>query len=171
MVNELLDLSRIEKSAAPIRREAVFLPPLVADAMSRLRTFAERQGVVLVELVADDLPKVRGDEERLGQLLMNLLHNAIKFSPRGGTVTVTSDEEPDVIVISVTDQGAGIPRKDRDRIFERFYKVDRARRRGLGGTGLGLAIARHIVEAHGGRIWLESTRGKGSTFSFSVPYA
>jgi two-component system phosphate regulon sensor histidine kinase PhoR len=171
MVNELLDLSRIEQPGARIRRDEVHLTPLVVATLGRLRTFAERQGVVLVELVADDLPPVRGDEERLGQLLMNLLHNAIKFSPQGGSVTVTSDERPRDVVIAVTDHGMGIPRKDQDRVFERFYKVDRARQRGLGGTGLGLAIARHIAEAHGGRIWLESVEGQGSTFSFSVPYA
>ena len=161
MVNELLDLSRIEQAATRIRRDAVLLPSLVTGTLHRLRTFADRQGVVLVELVPDDLPPVRGDEERLDQLLMNLLHNAIKFSPQGGTVTITTDELPDSVVVSVADHGMGIPTKDQDRVFERYYKVDRARQRGLGGTGLGLAIARHIVEAHGGRIWLESTRGQG----------
>jgi len=171
MVNELLDLSRIEQTSTPIRRDEVHLAPLVASSLARLRTFAERQGVILVELVPDDLPLLRGDEERLDQLLMNLLHNAIKFSPHGGTVTITTDERPDGVVVSVTDHGMGIPRKDQDRVFERFYKVDRARQRGLGGTGLGLAIARHIAEAHGGRIWLESAEGAGSTFSFSVPFA
>jgi two-component system phosphate regulon sensor histidine kinase PhoR len=171
MVNELLDLARIEQAATPIRRDAVLLPPLVAASLERLRTFADRQGVVLVELVPDDLPPVRGDEDRLGQLLMNLLHNAIKFSPVGGAVTVTTDELADEVVVSVTDHGMGIPRKDQDRVFERFYKVDRAHQRGLSGTGLGLAIAKHIVEAHGGQIWLESVEGKGSTFSFAVPLA
>jgi two-component system phosphate regulon sensor histidine kinase PhoR len=171
MVNELLDLSRIEQAATRIRRDEVILPPLVTASLQRLRTFAERQGVVLIELVPDDLPAVRGDEERLDQLLMNLLHNAVKFSPDGGAVTITSEVQPDGVVITVTDQGIGIPIKDQDRVFERFYKVDRARQRGLGGTGLGLAIARHIAEAHGGRLWLASTEGKGSTFSFSIPYA
>jgi two-component system phosphate regulon sensor histidine kinase PhoR len=171
MINELLDLSRIEQAATVIRHDEVLVPPLVAASMRRLRTFAERQGVVLIELVPDDLPPVRGDEERLDQLLMNLLHNAIKFSPQGGTVTITTDEHPDGVVISVTDHGEGIPRKDQARVFERFYKVDRARQRGQGGTGLGLAIARHIAEAHGGRIWLESREGQGSTFSFSLPFA
>jgi two-component system phosphate regulon sensor histidine kinase PhoR len=169
MVNELLDLARIEQAATPIRQDEVALAPIVASTLERLRTFAERQGVILVDLVADDLPLVRGDEDRLDQLLMNLLHNAIKFSPSGGTVTVTSDERPGDVAISVADRGMGIPRKDQARVFERFYKVDRARQRGLGGTGLGLSIARHIVEAHGGRIWLESSVGRGSTFSFSIP--
>jgi two-component system phosphate regulon sensor histidine kinase PhoR len=171
MINELLDLSRIEQASTTVRHDEVLVAPLVTTSMRRLRTFAERQGVVLIELVPDDLPPVRGDEERLDQLLMNLLHNAIKFSPEGGTVTITTDEHPDGVVISVTDHGVGIPRKDQARVFERFYKVDRARRRGQGGTGLGLAIARHIAEAHGGRIWLESEEGKGSTFSFSLPFA
>jgi two-component system, OmpR family, phosphate regulon sensor histidine kinase PhoR len=171
MVDELLHLSRIEQAATPFRHDEVLMGPLIVASLQRLRTFAERQGVILVELVPDDLPPLRGDEDRLEQLLMNLLHNAIKFSPDGGVVTITTDEHPDGVVVSVTDQGIGIPKKDQDRVFERFYKVDRARQRGLGGTGLGLAIARHIAEAHGGRIWLESIEGKGSTFSFSVPYA
>lgn len=171
MVNELLDLSRIEQATTSVRHDQVQLAPLVEASLQRLRTFSERQGVILVELIPDDLPPLRGDEERLEQLLMNLLHNAIKFSPHGGSVIITTDEHPDGVVVSVTDHGIGIPRKDQDRVFERFYKVDRARQRGLGGTGLGLAIARHIAEAHGGRIWLESTEGKGSTFSFSIPFA
>ena len=171
MVNELLDLSRIEQSSTRIRHDVVLLAPLVAASLQRLRTFAERQGVILIVLVPDDLPALRGDEERVGQLLMNLLHNAIKFSPDGGAVTITTDEHPDRVVVSVTDHGMGIPRKDQERVFERFYKVDRARQRGLGGTGLGLAIARHIAEAHGGRLWLESTESRGSTFSFSIPFA
>ena len=171
MINELLDLSRIEQASTTVRHDEVLVPPLVEASMHRLRTFAERQEVILIELVPDDLPPVRGDEEQLDQLLMNLLHNAIKFSPEGGTVTITTDEHPDGVVISVRDQGVGIPRKDQARVFERFYKVDRARQRGQGGTGLGLAIARHIAEAHGGRIWLQSEEGKGSTFSFSLPFA
>lgn len=171
MINELLDLSRIEQSSTVVRHDEVLVPPLVEAGMRRLQTFAERQGVILIELVPDDLPPIRGDEERLHQLLMNLLHNAIKFSPQGGTVTITTDEHPDGVIISVRDQGVGIPTKDQARVFERFYKVDRARQRGQGGTGLGLAIARHIAEAHGGRIWLESEEGQGSTFSFSLPFA
>ncbi len=171
MINELLDLSRMENATVQVRHDEVAIGPLVEATMHRLQTFADRQGVTLTAKVAPDLPAVRGDEERLDQLLMNLLHNAIKFSFDGGTVTVTADEHPDVAVISVTDHGVGIPEEDQARVFERFYKVDRARQRGQGGTGLGLAIARHIAEAHGGRIWLESEEGQGSTFSFSLPFA
>jgi signal transduction histidine kinase len=102
---------------------------------------------------------------------MNLLHNAVKFSPHGGAVTVTADEHPDGAIVAVADEGMGIPAADQDRIFERFYKVDRARLRAEagGGTGLGLAIARHVVEQHGGRIWVESAEGAGATFSFALP--
>ena len=171
MIGELLDLSRIEQATAEVRRDEVPIGPLVSATLARLRTFADRQGVTLRAAVPDDLPAVRGDEERLGQLLVNLLHNAIKFSPRGGSVTVSARREGDSVIVAVEDQGEGIPRSEQDRVFERFYKVDRARQRGLGGTGLGLAIARHIAEAHGGRLWLESTEDVGSTFSFSVPVA
>jgi two-component system, OmpR family, phosphate regulon sensor histidine kinase PhoR len=171
MINELLDLSRMEHAATQVRRDEVALTPLVAGSLQRLQTFAQRQGVTLRAQLPPDLPPVRGDEERLDQLLMNLLHNAIKFSHDGGVVSITADEHPDAAVVSVRDEGVGIPAKDQARVFERFYKVDRARQRGLGGTGLGLAIARHIAEAHGGRIWLESVEGEGSTFSFSLPFA
>jgi len=171
MINELLDLSRMEHAVTQVRRDAVALGPLVEASMQRLQTFAARQGVTLSAQLPPDLPPVHGDEERLDQLLMNLLHNAIKFSPDGGAVSITADEHPDAAVVSVRDEGVGIPARDQARVFERFYKVDRARQRGLGGTGLGLAIARHIAEAHGGRLWLESTEGEGSTFSFSLPFA
>ena len=171
MINELLDLSRMENAAVQVRHDQVALGPLVQASLRHVETFAQRQGVTLVVRVPDDLPPIRGDEERLDQLLLNLLHNAIKFSPHGGEVTIAADEHPDAVVVSVTDQGVGISAADQGRVFERFYKVDRARQRGQGGTGLGLAIARHIAEAHGGSIWLESVEGEGSTFSFSLPFA
>jgi two-component system phosphate regulon sensor histidine kinase PhoR len=171
MINELLDLSRMENATVQVRHDEIALRPLVEASLRHVETFAQRQGVTLIVRVPDDLPPVRGDEERLDQLLLNLLHNAIKFSPDGGEVIVAADEHPDTAVISVIDHGVGIPRQDQARVFERFYKVDRARQRGQGGTGLGLAIARHIADAHGGTIWLESIEGEGSTFSFSLPVA
>jgi two-component system, OmpR family, phosphate regulon sensor histidine kinase PhoR len=171
MVSELLDLSRIEQAASHVRSDELVVAPIVTATLARLRTFADRQDVALAAELPDGLPPVRGDEERLGQLLVNLVHNAIKFSPAGGVVTVSAREEGGMVVVTVVDEGEGIPRSERRRVFERFYKVDRARQRGQGGTGLGLAIARHIAEAHGGRLWLESREGVGSTFSFSVPLA
>ncbi len=112
---------------------------------------------------------VRGDRERLGQALLNLLHNAVKYSPAGSTVAIIVRIAETEVIVAVEDHGPGIPRTALPRIFERFYKVDRARTRGAGGTGLGLSIARHVVEAHGGRIWAESEEGVGSTFAFAIP--
>lgn len=171
MVSELLDLSRIEQATSQVRADEVPVAPLISGTLARLRTFAERQGVSLEGDVPATLPAMRGEEERLGQLLVNLVHNAIKFSPAGGLVRVGARHEGGMVVVAVADQGEGIPRDEQTRVFERFYKVDRARHRGQGGTGLGLAIARHIAEAHGGRLWLESMEGAGSVFSFSVPAA
>jgi two-component system phosphate regulon sensor histidine kinase PhoR len=170
MVNELLDLSRIEQATTRLQLEDVAVSPLVHSALARLRTFADRQEVELrADLAPEPLPAIRGDGERLGQLLVNLLHNAIKFSPASSVVTVGAEASNGEVVLHVTDHGIGIPRADQVRIFERFYKVDRARERSPGGTGLGLAIARHIAEAHGGRISVESQEGVGSTFSVALP--
>jgi two-component system phosphate regulon sensor histidine kinase PhoR len=173
MVNELLDLSRIESGAPQLLHDEVELEGVIRAAIERIRPFADRQHVTLAAELPDggDLARVVGDEERLGQLLINLLHNAVKFSQDGMRVVVAGREAAGEVLVTVTDQGAGIPRADLDRVFERFYKVDKARVRGVGGTGLGLAIARHIVEAHGGRIWAESEEGRGSTFNFAIPAA
>jgi two-component system phosphate regulon sensor histidine kinase PhoR len=171
MVSELLDLAKIEQGEAPLRMEQVDLGTVITSAIDRLRLYAERQGVNL-RSEAPDEPTERtltGDAERLEQLLINLLHNAVKFSPEGGDVTVHLSSRDEELLVEVEDHGVGIPRADLDRIFERFYKVDRARVRGGGGTGLGLAIARHIVAGHGGRIWAESDEGAGSKFSVILP--
>ncbi len=171
MVSELLDLARIELGRPMLLLDRVDLGRLAVASADRLRLFAERQGVqLIVEPPPPGLPAVSGAEERLGQVLVNLVHNAVKFSPDGGDVTIRVVEQPPDIVVSVEDHGIGIPRGSLDRVFERFYKVDRARVRG-GGTGLGLAIARHVVQGHGGRIWVASEEGRGSTFSFALPIA
>lgn len=168
MVNEILDLSRIEQGGPIPMVQDVDLGRVATASAERLRLFAERQGVDLSVELEGDIPPVRGDEDRLGQVLVNLLHNAVKFSPDGGAVTVRVRRAEAEVVVSVADRGIGIPRAAQPRVFERFYKVDRARVRG-GGTGLGLSIARHVVEAHAGRIWVESEEGRGSTFSFAIP--
>ncbi len=171
MVNELLDLSRIEQATTQLHLDDVPVAGLVTGSIARMRAFAERQGVFLVaELPPErDALVVHGDADRLGQVLVNLLHNALKFSPPGRSVVVRADAGERELLLSVTDEGPGVPRADQTRIFERFYKVDRARPRAGGGTGLGLSIARHIVESHGGRIWVESEEGHGATFRVSLP--
>jgi two-component system phosphate regulon sensor histidine kinase PhoR len=171
MVTELLDLSRIEGGASELHFENFRIAEAVNAAIERLRTFAERQRVGLESEIANDLPLAWGDEERIGQVLVNLLHNAVKFSPPESLVTVSAALRDGQIAVTVRDQGAGIAKQNLDRVFERFYKVDKARQRGQGGTGLGLSIARHIVEGHGGRIWAESEEGRGSAFTFTVPVA
>jgi len=171
MVNELLDLSKIESGTTQLLLDDVDMVRLAQSTSERLRLFAERQGLRIRLEVPDQVVRVRGDEDRLGQVLINLLHNAVKFSPNGGEIVVGVREGKAEAVTWVRDPGIGVPAGDRSRIFERFYKVDRARVRGRGGTGLGLSIARHVVESHGGRIWVESVEGEGSTFSFTIPAA
>jgi len=171
MVNELLDLSRIESGTVQLLLDDVDMVKVVRSTAERLRLFAERQGLRIAVETPERVSPVRGDEDRLGQVLVNLLHNAVKFSPSGGEILVELREEPGLLTVSVRDPGVGVPRADLARIFERFYKVDRARVRGRGGTGLGLSIAKHVIESHGGRIWVESEEGSGSTFSFTIPVA
>jgi two-component system phosphate regulon sensor histidine kinase PhoR len=167
MVRELLELSRIESGRVPLQRRRCALPELLTPAAERMRLQAERAGLTLQIDCPESLPPVFADPERVEQVLVNLLHNAIKFTGPGGLVRLAARVDGDHATISVSDTGAGIAEKDLPRIFERFYKVDRAR--SGGGTGLGLSIARHIVEAHGGKIWAESAVGKGSTFWFTLP--
>jgi two-component system phosphate regulon sensor histidine kinase PhoR len=172
MVNELLDLSRIESGGTLQLVDGVDMSRLAADSAERLRLFAERHGMTLRVDTQTGLPRVRGDPARLGQVVVNLVHNAVKFSLEGGEITVRTYTDDGTVVTAVEDHGIGIPRATRDRVFERFYKVDRTRLRadaGGGGTGLGLAIARHVVEQHYGRIWVESEEGVGSTFFFALP--
>jgi two-component system phosphate regulon sensor histidine kinase PhoR len=167
MVNELLDLARIESGGPLVLLDDLDMGRVVRESVERLRLFADRQGLGLVVDVPDGLPLLRGDEARIGQVVVNLVHNALKFGDTGD-VTIRVREADREIITSVEDHGSGVPKADQARIFERFYKVDQARVRG-GGTGLGLSIARHVLEQHGGRIWVESEEGQGSTFSFALP--
>jgi len=171
MVNELLDLSKIESGSTALLISDVDLSRLAEATVERLSLFAERHGVRVAVEADGAIPLVRADGERLGQALLNILHNAVKFSPAGAEVVVRVVADEQEVVVTVQDHGPGIPRSALTRVFERFYKGDRARTRGVGGTGLGLSIARHVVEAHGGRIWVDSEEGSGSTFGFAVPLA
>lgn len=167
MVTELLELSRIESSRVALSFEPEEVEPLVRGAVDRLAAQADRASLKLSVQLPADLPRVSADRERIQQVLVNLIHNAIKFTPTGGEIVVGALRRGDQVHVWVADTGVGIPPDALPRIFERFYKADRSR--SGGGTGLGLAIARHVVEAHGGRIWAESAEGKGSTFTFSLP--
>ena len=174
MVDEMTELSQIESGQVRLRLVPVAVASLIDVPLQRLRPQAERAGVSLDVAIAAGTPLVLADEERIQQVLTNLLHNAIKFTPPGGHIHLLAEPAaggaPEV-VIEVRDTGVGIAKAELTRVFERFYKSDRARTRGRGGTGLGLAIARHIVEAHGGRIWVKSKPGKGSSFYFTLPAA
>jgi two-component system phosphate regulon sensor histidine kinase PhoR len=171
IVEELLELSRIESGQVPLKLKATAVFDLILPPLERLQTQAERGQLELIAQLTAQLPPVLADAERIQRVMTNLLYNAIKFTPAQGKIIVSADVEADEMIISVKDTGIGIPDSDIDRIFERFYKLDRARTRGRGGTGLGLAICKHVVEAHNGRIGVKSREGKGSTFYFSLPLA
>jgi len=168
MVAELLDLARIESGGRPLLLDDVDLGRVATESVDRLRPFAERQRIHLEVDVESDLPFVRGEAARLGQVFSNLVHNALKFSPPDSTVTVSVQIVDGAVEAQVVDRGPGIPAADLPRIFERFYKADRSRTAG-GGTGLGLAIARHIVEGHGGVLFVVSEEGKGAAFTIRIP--
>ncbi len=167
IVTEFLELTRIESGQAPLKIKAAKPCKLISKAAKRLKEQAKRAEVNLETDCPEDLPEIYADSSRLGQVLSNLLHNAIKFTPEGGQVILSAVQKADIIEFAVQDNGIGIPVDELSRIFERFYKADQSRTED--GTGLGLAIARHLVEAHGGRIWVESTEGRGSTFYFTIP--
>jgi len=170
MVRELLELSRIESGQVPLSLTPTPVAELLVRPVDRLRPQAERAGLSLELTLPPDLPLAMADAERIHQVVTNLVHNAIKFTPPGGQITITAVcNDPAEIVVRVSDTGVGIPADDLPRIFERFYKADRAR--SGGGTGLGLSIARHIVQAHNGRIWAESREGYGAHFFFTLPVA
>lgn len=171
MVHELFQLSLIESGQASLELSPTPAVQLIVQGAERLRAQAERAGIDLVIDVPTELPPVCVDAGRVEQVLTNLIHNAVKFTPADGTITVhahyDATHQAEFVTVQVADTGVGIAHDDLPRIFERFYKADRAR--SGGGTGLGLAIAKHIVQAHGGTIWAESVPSKGSSFSFTLP--
>ena len=169
LVNELLELSRIESGKVPLSFHRVQPCDLLKPAYERMSLQVERAGLALVLDCPPALPEVFADPDRITQVMINLIHNATKFTPPAGKITLSAYQDGQFIVFFVKDTGVGIAKKDLARIFERFYKADRARTGG--GTGLGLSIARHMIESHGGFIWAESEEELGSTFYFSLPIA
>jgi two-component system phosphate regulon sensor histidine kinase PhoR len=169
MVQELLELSRIESGKVPLHFTAASPINLLTNAADRLRLQAERSGLTWEIEISEDITDVFADPPRLEQVIVNLLHNAIKFTPRDGKIVLKAEPYNGMVLFVIKDSGVGISKEDLPRIFERFFKTDKAR--ASGGTGLGLSISRHLVEAHGGRIWAESMEGKGSSFYFTIPIA
>jgi two-component system phosphate regulon sensor histidine kinase PhoR len=169
LVRDLLTLSELESGEMSMKPQKVQLEDAVKQALLLLGQRGEEKGVAMEWLGMAGPGCVKADRSRLDQVLINLLDNAVKYSPQGGKVTVQAAEEGEMVRVSVQDTGIGIPAKDLPRLFERFYRVDEARSRDKGGTGLGLSIVKHIVQAHGGSVQVESAPGKGSTFSFTLP--
>ncbi len=167
MVTELLELSRIESGRFSLDLTPIAPCDLLSSASQRMKLQAERAGLNLRVECGNDLPNARIDSQRLEQVLVNLIHNAVKFTKPGGEVILFAETGIGEVRFGVRDTGIGIPAEDVPRIFERFYRVDKSRTGS--GTGLGLSIAKHIVEAHKGRIWAESVEGQGSTFFFAIP--
>jgi two-component system phosphate regulon sensor histidine kinase PhoR len=178
ILEDLLQLSKIESGQVQFKREPLHIQGVIERTLAMIKPLADKKGHRLVSFVEDNLPAVLGDEDRLMQVLSNLLDNAVKYTPEKGTIAVAAHpvsddaEQPALVTaveLRVTDTGIGIPEMDRPRVFERFYRVDKARSRELGGTGLGLAIVRHIVEGLGGRVWVEGNAPTGSRFVVRLP--
>jgi two-component system, OmpR family, phosphate regulon sensor histidine kinase PhoR len=171
LTDDLLKLSRIEAGRLDLESRPVNVAALVNGCVETARLKAESKGLSIAVELPRGLPAVRGDAVQLGEVLQNLVDNALQYTPPGGRIDVTAYSNGHEVIFTVADTGIGIPESDLERIFERFYRVDAARSREAGGTGLGLSIARHIVDAHGGRIWVESAVGQGSRFRFSIDSA
>jgi len=172
LVHDLQELSRVEAGSYELNLRPIAPERLVGGVVARLGHQFEEKGVALEIDVPADLPPVRADEDRIGQVLLNLVGNALQYTPSGGRVCLSAGCEGDGMRFSVEDTGVGILPEHLPHIFERFYRVDKSRSRAGGGSGIGLTIARHLVEAHGGRIQTASDGpGQGSTFSFTLPIA
>jgi signal transduction histidine kinase len=168
LINTVLDIAKIESGQFSLNLAEYALENVVETVRAATEALAEAKKLGLKTEVAKRLPIGVGDEQRLTQVLLNLVGNAIKFTD-AGEVSIAADARNGHFAISVTDTGPGIPLDQQDRIFDQFHQVDSSLTKAKGGTGLGLAIAKQIVEMHGGRIWVESTLGKGSTFQIELP--
>jgi signal transduction histidine kinase len=169
LVQGILNVSRIEARKLAVHPEPLMITSLIQRVVKNMQPNSVRHQIVIP--VPDGLPKVWADQDRIEEVLTNLLDNAIKYSPDGGIIAIDAQAGDDTVVVSISDSGLGIPAKELDKIFEKFHRVERGDARVTYGHGLGLYISRKLIEAHGGRMWVESALGKGSTFSFSLPTA
>ncbi len=169
LVGDMLQLAAVEDSSKEAQRESVDLSLFIAEAVAVVQPLAQKKHQTLKTILPNDPLSLNIDSNQIGNALINLLDNAIKYTEAEGRVELGVHQEPDALLIEVSDNGPGIPQDQLERIFERFYRVDKSRSREMGGTGLGLAIAKHAVENHGGTITVSSEAGRGSTFIIRLP--
>jgi two-component system phosphate regulon sensor histidine kinase PhoR len=169
LTDDLLMLSKMDADRLNLEISRLSVSQFVESCVETTQRPATEKDLRVSINLAERIPDVAADRRRLAEILQNLLDNAIQYTPPGGQIMVSASADGDEVTFTVSDTGIGIPQADQPRIFERFYRVDVARSREVGGTGLGLAIAKHLVEVHGGRIWVDSEVGQGSQFHFTVP--
>lgn len=169
IVNDLLDISRIESGRVVMKQTSVNISKLVASVADLLSVQFKSKDITFNTLIPQETTTIWADESQIRRVFINIIGNAIKFTQQGGKISVQSARADKYIRIDITDTGCGIPPDDQEKVFEEFYRVDNAINETAKGTGLGLALVKHIIEAHGGRIWVESSSGRGSTFSFTLP--
>jgi two-component system phosphate regulon sensor histidine kinase PhoR len=169
LVQDLLSLTQLESQSTPINRQQVDLRNILDAAFLVVKPTAEAKKLNIETEAVGKNTMVWADRDQIGQALLNLLDNAVKYTPEGGSISVSAWDTEAEVQVTVADTGIGIPREHLNRIFERFYRVDKNRSRELGGTGLGLSIVKHIIQSHGGRVWVNSELEEGSAFSFSLP--
>jgi len=169
LTEDLLMLSKMDAERLELEIRRLSVSQLIESCLETAQRRAAEKDLRISVNAAQRLPDIAGDRRRLAEVLQNLLDNAIQYTLPGGQIMLSAEAGEDEVILTVSDTGIGIPQADQPRIFERFYRVDVARSREAGGTGLGLAIAKHLVEVHGGRLWVDSEVGQGSQFHFSVP--
>jgi signal transduction histidine kinase len=169
LVDDLQELALAEAGQLRIEMEPSSMASLIERVAASATARAAKEGVSIVTDTAGDLPLVNMDHQRIGQVLSNLVDNALRYSPDGGTITIKAERAADAVRVDVVDQGPGLDSTELSLVFERFYRGDKARSRTTGGVGLGLAVVKQLVEAHNGRVWAESAEGQGATFSFNLP--
>lgn len=168
LIDDILDLSKIEQKKLSLEVKPCHMESIINDVILHVQTDLEKKGIQFSGSIPGDLV-IEADPDRLKQIFINLIVNAIQYTPEKGKVWIETEVKDDKVIFAVCDTGVGIPKQDLRRVFERFYRVDKARSRHSGGTGLGLAIVKHLVESHHGRIWVESVEGKGSKFFVELP--
>jgi PAS domain S-box-containing protein len=171
LINDILDISRIESGRVHLRVDPLDMTEIIQGVVDTFRTLAKNSDIELMWVAEEPMPRAAGDRDRIGQVLMNLVSNAIKYSPGGGSVTIRARQDGEEVIVSVLDTGIGISPEDQEKLFTKFYRVDSSLTRDIGGTGLGLSICKSVVELLGGDVGCHSTAGKGSTFWFSLPIA